>query len=307
MAEEKSTTVEHPLLRRAPVRKPDSWNHWLARWNDSTVTNDELLGLLHGGMSYRGRPAVHVANVCFYLEVADGFEDESNFDGRLGDSSDDWKMLRDLARKAFKVLCHNFFRNTTEWKSNLPSWAGLIANPAVFERVLCFLGRRNSYGRLQNVPDKFAELAVAKEEVETFIPEFCWFVLKNGYSAAVEGVPVKPEYQMFFDARPRILEIMDGARCLHLLLQNETVFAYPALFLDDASMAKLEELAMANRQGEGEKKYGSLQEAIYAGSKAASVFALLEVKHRERERQKKLKRAKELEKEARQLVAAAKA
>jgi len=310
-------TIEHPLLKKEITRIP-SWGAWLEHWNRPEACEAELLGLLHSGFTFFGDyTRVFPANVCFYLEVADGSRNESFFSSRqlYGGEDTRQKMLLRLSRKALKMLCQYFFRRANK-ESEMAPWEDLVVDPAVFEKLLWFF--RPMYFRHESnfppYPSSFTKPNFEDETLRTFLQDFFKFVLtfkslppRGKWHSEKELARDAQAREMFIAAYPRILEIMDEMGSLDLL-SPKVPYQSESITLGAAGMAKLEELAMIKnkRFGNEVERYESLEAAVFDGCQAASVLAILRIRQAEGERQEQIKEAERLRAEAEERLEALK-
>src|SRR3989339_2176971 len=135
MGEERKRTYHN--LTEEVIRPPIwNWHEFLARW-ETTTSHQERMGLLHTGytvpLEKRDWPEPKYDRAdrdVFYLRISDGWEDARLLECR-GDYSvrdyhlgydEKWNLIRKtprelrqiLARKAFDLLCLNFFRRMEE-------------------------------------------------------------------------------------------------------------------------------------------------------------------------------------------------
>lgn len=124
----------HPLIGRE-VRPPRNWTEFLIRW-ESAGTHLEMLGLLHGGFTVSLTERLgegkydYIDRIIFYLSIAHGWSSsvllqcESDLEQRahiLDVDHDRYgnavsrmtlsQLRQQVARKAFDMLCLNFFRD----------------------------------------------------------------------------------------------------------------------------------------------------------------------------------------------------
>ncbi len=129
MPEQKDEMVIHPLLTRE-IRPISNWHEWLTLWQ--TAENVQWMeSLLHVGFDilfesrYGERIYDHVDRCMFYFAMADGWADHyllrlQEDEGKQYPVGQDsaWNIIRktpselrqQLARKAFDMLCMNFFK-----------------------------------------------------------------------------------------------------------------------------------------------------------------------------------------------------
>ncbi|MDD5043156.1 MAG: hypothetical protein PHD51_00605 [Patescibacteria group bacterium] len=287
--EEKEKPV-HPLLKFVP-RVWHSFEEWLKRWEQTTYLAEKL-GLLHGLLVGEGWPIKDRHQlVLFLLEVADGYNNDSNFycreEGLYGYGNGEKNSVnrRAIAEKAFDVLCLNFFKGS-EKNYGEPLWWWMVSDERLFEKVLWFLApdRKNCQylGRLYR-------LNHSQEIFKKFLQDFSWlgweyrqFVQK--YSDRWLLPPEEETEKRMIATRPQFIEILDTLGELHCLNGQE---------LDPASIKKLTELALGRRchlpkiSVEDNDTYRipkSLEEAVLGGSVAAVIIVLYRIRQREKRR-----------------------
>ena len=171
------------------------------------------------------------------------------------------------------MLCEHFFRNTSKERTE-HSWDKLVVEPTVFEKLLWFFTPTKVPLR-ENLPriHWFATPTFEEETLRTFLNNFFWMAL------TFQSLPHDRHYypeererdaqarQMFLEGRPRLLELMDAAGCSGTLLEKDWL-DYEPLPLDDASMAKLEELAMIE-----DWRFGEIREVCVARRSHTRRFA----------------------------------
>ncbi len=102
----------NPLVNEEISVNERGWSEWLASWRSTRLLR-ERLGLLHTIFAVDVDTKEAVERVVFLLEVADGFGDKCNFDSldnRVRDQGVQADLRQDIARKAFKVLAGERFR-----------------------------------------------------------------------------------------------------------------------------------------------------------------------------------------------------
>ncbi len=136
MAEVK--VVAQGLLERK-VRPIQNWHEWLGHWNEA-VSVEEMLGLLHYGFnvslrSYKyGEPEYDgIDRLGTYFLIADGWSDSEQLENHedrdqkyeMGFDKNGYRIMKSVselrqqvARKAFDMLCHNFFKPRSLLESN---------------------------------------------------------------------------------------------------------------------------------------------------------------------------------------------
>lgn len=91
--------IHHPLEIKV-VRKSKTWDQWLEQWY-STQDLSDLISLLHNGFdTVLNEDYQPEQRIIFYLSIAE----DCNFSSRLEESR------KDIAKKAFEMLCLRFFK-----------------------------------------------------------------------------------------------------------------------------------------------------------------------------------------------------
>lgn len=290
----------HPFLAHKEIHRIRDWMEWHFLWKRAD-TASELLGLLHTGFTFKGITEVTEARVSFYLDVANGYRDPQNFQNGLFDMGRPM-MLHELAKKAMRMLCVHFFRNSGE-KYGKISWLEIASDPVVFEKLLCFF-TPTGYKHRSNLPPAEDELhrtnSFEDEILVKFLSDFFWVVFSfEAPESVLEGPAMevgrlnKKTREMFFAARPRVIEIMFHMKCVNSLLHGR--FLRDRIYLDNASMNKLFELATVRSMANGEKPeyYGSVSEAILSGSATAITYFVLHACEHEWKRREEITKAGE--------------
>ncbi len=290
-AEGKPKEYVHPLVRKE-IGSISDWSHWLRRWEE-TSDAEILLGLLHTGFSVRtSYPDEVVARICFYLEIADGHRCESVF--RPEDKSGWWdrelsgrRLL--LAVKAWKMLCGNFFKESSEQGERGATWKTLTLYPVLFEKLIWFFDpRRHEYpGNIPRRNEKH-EGEIVHQFLEEWIA-LCWGWQCGEWRHDEKCQAIK---QIFLSVRLKFIDILEDIGRLNFLL---TVPTQARVEVNQASMRHLRRLAL----GQGyHKQYATIEEAIFDGRQAARVYLLLSTMQAEDERRRKVAGAEELKRKA---------
>lgn len=277
----------HPLLGFTPTDF-NSFEEWLEKWNGTTRLA-ERLGLLHSlieGGWWAKRELVSL-----FLEVADGYDHESNF--VVHKEYDAYnriaKSRKSIAEKAFAVLCLRFFKEGKEYGN--PSWWWMLEDEILFNKVLWFLGRSENQRGLRDCC--FGSTDAGKHQHEVFRVftrkfvrlgwEFRSMSERHWDSSANE--PVK---KRLVAARPQFIDILCALGELNWLDGKE---------LDAASLKKLTQMALEESvslppekvfESGSYRKPRSLEEAILGGSVAARIVFLHRICEKERKRIKAL-------------------
>lgn len=274
----------HPLFSRK-IRNIIDWKEWLDLWQKAN-TFEELYGLIQTGFNCGTYADDSLEDrICFYFDLADGYNNEISAQ-LTGDSRKNQKNIESLAKKAFGVLCDNFFASDNEQRQ--PLWKRFIAKEKIFKKLLWFF-RPTGFGVENNFPS--AIYTSSKKEfgiINEFLANFYTYVLK--YKPEVSFTGVKKELEvtvekMLAEARPFIVAMMEESGHLKILMDKE-------INLDDDSMAQLYRMSMTKHWSFNVARideYSSLEEAIYFGSRPAVYYKIMQIKKEEAERQKKIK------------------
>ncbi len=290
-------TEKHPLLETT-LHTIGNWEDWLKLWNETPYL--ELRhSLLHFGFDVPCEDPV--SRILFYLSIADGwnehpFDKEGRDHGLLHRPTPRMKK-GDLSRKAFEVLCLRRFKKTKEYNEERYNF-GWMCEEQTLVAVLAFFYGIDPYHydreekRLKNLErgDSDKHSAFARDFLIDFI-DWAW---------AYSEYDKKELVAMLTSHRPDFLELLYGMRRLAL-------FTGYGMALDEASIAKLEELAL------GQKLYFQLErthrrpvtieEAVYAGSPAAQLLTLYRVSREERERLEEIQRLESEQRDAERRLA----
>jgi len=314
MPQEKLAAQFHNLFSRK-IRPIHSWHEWLQRWQVA-VTLEEMSGLLHVGLDvpenrYPNETQYsYFDQVTFYLTIADGWADRYPFLVAEGDT--DYIIGRDkygnviqktsselrqqLARKAFDVLCTNFFKleehkerngSVANWIDEIISGQILLSLQEFFRSEKSQLGNRirirnlseraenRSHGE-QQVVDFFIVLAKSVWEwKEEDVPSWRDAAEKNGIARRNDEMRSR-----LLNAKPWLVEILSQVDQLDILEKW-------LLKLDRACLVKLEEIALRgelrrfDHPVSEDRRVASTDEACFLGSKAAWLIKKIELAIRE--------------------------
>lgn len=289
----------HPLVERK-LKGIENWTEWKQLWEAATHA-EQLHGLLHVGFDVDIR-TYHELNerVRFYLAVADGHSAiYSQSLRREDDPTDPHKKERStfgvlnrsdlrqkVARKAFKMLCLNFFR-LPDKDGEVPSWQNAIRDAETLRAILDFFLQEPDFA----VSEK--PLSNIDRDLDSHLTEIiCEKLLRLVKEGWLDGRDRGPETcEHFRRARPQFVEILARLGKLDLLLQKE----YEP---DDACMAMLETIAMNPRFMPIWRAPDSIDVAVAFGSKAAQTLTLLRIKRREIARLEEIENLQEARDEA---------
>ncbi len=298
-------------LENVTVSNPfGSWERWKADWDEEMDRKipkkprmHALLGMLHFIYNVQGgyRPAtLHL------IEVADGFRWGHNLRGgeREGGSiyafdrrecyyrRKDLSEKREIAQKAWRLLGDNFFADTSRRSETIyPSWAGFAMDAEFFKKFIWFFDPSR---QPKNLPcpwrmDRYDELALAF--LREFIPIAWRFETFTTFGPTDED---KALQQLIYGSRPKLMEILAAIQHLDFLFTEGILrkdIDQPKFLIDEASLAKLEELAT----GGGIK---SLAEANWIGSYPARILLAVCAAMTEDARQERIAEARERAEEA---------
>lgn len=310
--ETQQSAVKHPLVGKE-VTHIQSWGQWKERWEKESCT-EILHSLLHFGFGVSADWNEAIERLCLYLEIADNGDERSS----VFSSKDDWQFqtyrafgsevntkagLREvLAKKAFQMLCQNFFKNTekSEYHWKLPSWARIVIVPQVLTKLFWFF-QLDYQGDTLNL-HRITESEHHKQIVRDFVHDFCLFVWECGDSAYHNYQEITEEVRTAFrQARPDIITLLAGLGELDLLLKGDRYEE-----IDKACLKKLKNLAFGyelwlpdvNDFHGNRRKPRTIEEACLGKSQAARVLLVLQTLSAEKKRFDKMRELKEQHREA---------
>lgn len=302
-------TVEllHPLLVRE-IRPPCNWNEWRECWKVSTTTH-QLLGLLHGGFEvgfdryeHGEHEYNHIDRLETYFAIADGWADAYNqlrvqadegksyfvgYDQHGNSKAASMRELRQqLARKAFDMLGHNFFKLQVEdsLRPRRPRdglWGADIVSGRLFEIILNFF-RVDEKGGIRNLSHR-EESAHRMQHVISFLLELIKAIFK-WEEEKIESWTLKPDEvtKRNAETRERIdvaklwaIEVLAELHKLDLLWEIFGVQSWAFVEFDEPCLAKLKEIALRTKLDQyplansDARLATTLKEACYANSKTA--------------------------------------
>jgi hypothetical protein len=335
----KSTATEvpfHTLLTRE-IRPERNWHELMERWQ-AAVTKGDMEGVLHRGFSvsfekghYEEREYDHIDRLIFYFIIADGWNDhyqlylptdkkERYFVGwdPNGNSVNKTQseLRQQLARKAFDVLCLNFFKEVKllgggkygndfnyEWQKTIIS-GKLFPFIRHFFRakkehfgdriIICNLSRQNDK-RSHNEEHAVNFLLNLTEFI------FGWEETEITSWSNNKDVIKKHNCKMrsILDAsKPWMIEILTNLDRLDVL-QKKWVLKF-----DKACLAKLKEIALHSSFSQHQdpvredRPASTIDEACYLGSKAAWLLKKHELIIREHKRFEAISKEKRKKAEA---------
>lgn len=277
MSEE--TQPRNPLLDWAEVQHIADWKHWRELW-DSTFLTEFRHSLLHFGFEVPANTQKErLERICFYLATADNHAESKNLETPVEKQSGipirsafnnyrttlgyvchpPSELRQKIARKAFEVLCLNFFRdqrNPNACDLRQPAWTEDVFQGEVFSALLWFL-RTDEYGSLINADWRHNDNHL--KTFRDFALKFC-----------------KVAWEYRDTARPQLVQILVALDKIEvLLIEND----YP---MNKPDLLMLKKLAMSRSlhipNGHGESDYRKpkyLVEAVAGQSPIARVFDTL--------------------------------
>lgn len=274
------TTDSPHILLNSELHLISSPVEWFERWKQSSYV-EEKLGLLHslidadwwGEAPCYGRTTwreVEADLVILLLEIADGFFSNYAFATKKPNpiSASNYK---EIAQKAFAVLCLRVFRGKASGKTG-PYWWWLLDNERALKKLLWFFRRKyipieGDFYNLQCVKKPANHF---QEIFKKFLEEFAKLGWESGFflnptaNDRIKGV------------RPQLIEILDALGKLSWLNQQK---------LDQSSISKLEELAFSPEQSLPTafheslawvmRKPQTLEEAVWIGSESSEAAQVL--------------------------------
>lgn len=289
----------HPLMKWRP-ECIGSVRQWLEEWNQATLA-ERMRELLFVGFNVSSRSTEEQVNrLKHYLAVAEDHTgnawifsvapiDDHEYHCNTVFGRKKMHELRPIiAQKAFEMLCLKFFKNESQSEHDRPSWIFLMSREEVLKSILYFfrLESRNSRSFVNLSHSMHWKNDHRTQIAVDFLCEFissAWPVDES--HARVSEWWDSNSLDMFRNYYPNFVDILHGLGRLRLLLERYAN-------VDKTSLARLKELALAGGE------YKTIEEAIFNGSQAATVFHLLEVIKKEGRRQEEIQQAKQLATEA---------
>ncbi len=302
-------TDNHPLIGR-DVRPPRNWNEWLERWH-AAGTYNEMLGLLHTGFNISfGRYSLeeteytHIDQLLFYFGLAEGWkhglyspmDNQEMFlvgynarGGEIKKSSSD--LRQDLAKKAFEMLCLNFFaanfRDENREKWLLAMYWRDVFSDKLFPTILRFFRADPLDSSIDNLSKSWEKPSNNEKQAIAFLLDLMCYMWEweetetDSYFEGERKEEMKKE-------NARIRNHVENGKLLMMdilvFLDRLDLLDKHMLDLSDACLAKLTEIAMrAEIQnhfllGNKAKPVENLQEACYVGSSVAKFLLIREVR-----------------------------
>jgi hypothetical protein len=295
---------EHSLLLRE-IRPIRNWHEWLVLWK-ATENLEWMESLLHVGFSVSLERAENrepeydeTDRVSFYLTVADNWNDHFHFESfedrgkmyRVADDSDGNSVRKvpadlrqQLARKAFYMLCQNFFKIILKGEGRYvdrcnEGWQRLVLSPKLFPVIQNFFrSEKKRFGSGQgicNLPYRDNQSSHGEQQVVTFLlnlAKFLWGLKPDTcyYGSDKEEAEKKLAETLarVSEAKPWMIEVLVELDELDMLREW-------LLELDKACFAKLRDIALRSELVKRkhwvkeDRRVSTLDEACFAGSKAA--------------------------------------
>jgi hypothetical protein len=322
--EEVSVAPQTLLTREIlPIK---NWHEWLARWEDAKDFQ-WMESLLHVGFTiplekraYGEKEYDEVDRNRFYLSIADGWADarllELPTDGDkryLIGYNPSWNRIektlpeirQQLAQKAFKMLCLNFFKvgltaggdHGDEFNQ---IWQRSIVSERLFPSIQHFFRVVNNGSSIPNLSSWRKEELHAQEEAVAFLVKLAKFMWGWREPTACHYDSDKEQaMQRFASMRARIDVAKPWMIEVLVSLKYFEVVRARILQLDQACLAKLREIALRNELRRyihpvaKDRLVATVDEACFAGSEAAWLIKEHELMIRENNRLKAIREAEE--------------
>lgn len=306
------------------VRPVLNWNEWLECW-ESAKTLSEMAGLIHTGFDvpldhavrYGERKYTYNDRVAFYFAIADGWADRYLLQTREQKEKtyyigydrhglnrvyiSESEARHELARKAFFLLCTNFFKLElrTEYKQTREEaeydWMERFAARELFPLFFSFFRlEKGQFGGIvhRNLPRRADDEKARNEEKYAHdfflrLAKFLWSWRGRRIESYWDAAQKKEAEEMnaalmerISAARPQMIEILFG-------VGKPEVLREWLLSFDKACLKKLEEIALRSELVSHEhpvrqsRKVATIDEACFAGSKAAWLLKEYELRKTE--------------------------
>ena len=335
MSTKKKAKATHPLLTKEIATIPN-WNQWLIFWQ-SADNLQWMESLLHCGFGvsfdqyvYGEKKCDNVDRVMFYLAVADGWDDcydslqlpeDRGKEYCVGFTANGTSIRKSpgqlrgqLARKAFDMLCLNFFRVELRGGGRDgfdfgPVWLKTITSERLFPVIQDFFrgeeARHRNQVRVRNLSgreERSHNEALAVAFLLNLV-RFVWGWRKpTSWAKPDEDTErLNTEVRSRLDAsKPWLVEVLVALGRLDVLRDW-------ILELDKDCIAKLTEIALSSRFSRHKLvtkdcPVTTLDEACYIDSTAAWFLKEYELKMREHARFEEIRRAEEeMEKASRRI------
>lgn len=327
----KEEVVIKPLIK-VKIRPIHNWYEWLELWQ--LATNHECLewleSLLHTGFNgnvsfdkadYYEKPYDHIDRLIAYFTIADGWPKHYQFENSDGNDNSYFtgydksgnsvrkstsELRQQVARKAFDMLCLNFFKEEEyryeESESNF--WWKVVLSEKLFPVIQNFFkiekGRYNDRIEIRNLYHQTDKLSHNEQLAVDFLLKLAniiwgWKELeteswwKEDRKKAIEKYNM--EKRTYMDAaKPWMIEILVQLDKLDIL--RKWMFK-----LDQPCLDKLREIALRSELDDfahhvaKDRPVKTLEEACLAGSRAAWFLKEYELKKKELTRLKTVRDA----------------
>lgn len=302
------------------VRPIHNWCEWLKRWQVAE-SFEEMIGLLHAGFNvslgryqYRETEYDNIDRLIFYFTMADGWDDhyllkipedgekeyEVRWDrNRNRERKTPSELRQHVARKAFDMLCLNFFKvdlldDDRKFKY---IWEKDITSERLFPIIQNFFrAEERRFGDrilIRNLSYRDERPHSEQQAVDFLLhlAKFIWgwkerevFSFGRPREEKEEAEKKIRETRIRIDAsKPWMVEVLSGLGKLGLLREW-------MLDLDEICLAKIKEIALRNeltsyQHPVNESRYvGTIEEACFLGSSAAWFLKEYELKKAEHAR-----------------------
>lgn len=326
----------HPLLVRE-IRPPRNWFEWRQCWEASTTTH-QLAGLLHGGFNvgfgryeYGEQEYNYIDRLETYFAVADGWaegyyqlqseEDEDKdkeyfvgYDKHGNPQQNElWELRQQLARKAFDMLTHNFFKPEVEdahraRRRGESFWGREILSGRLLPIILDFFRiEMGSGGSIRNLSGR-EEPPRDQQHAVGFLLELIKVIFR-WEEKKIESWTPKPDEvaKRNVETRERVesakLWAIEVLACLYKLDLLWDIYGVQSsawgkfVELEEPCVAKLREIALRTKLDEcftrvsKTRPVDTLEEACYAGSRVAWFLKKYELAKAEHERLSAIQKA----------------
>ncbi|MCX6786572.1 MAG: hypothetical protein NTU85_02000 [Candidatus Kaiserbacteria bacterium] len=334
--------VIHTLLTRE-IRPIRNWYEWLLLWA-KTETIEEMLGLLHVGFNVsleKETPGEleydEVDRIIFYFTMADGWADgpslrlpnDGNKEYRTGFDLNGWvikkrpfELRQQLAKKAFDMLCMNFFK--TELRDDRAGsspefqteWEKIVTSKRLFPIIQKFFEVKdlpvNGMVKIRNFSERNEKRSHNEQLVVKFLlnlTEFVWewkedeipWFTPDKEKERVENQNVEMHSRLN-SSKPWMTEVLIG-------LDEIDTLARWMIKIDENCLSKLRVIAFSTELRKFKKhpvkrdrRVATLEEACFAGTPAAIFLKTRELVMREHTRLTKILKAEQvLEKASRKV------
>lgn len=319
----KATPPVHPLFTRE-IRPLRNWHEWLSRWDAAVSMEEMLGLLHVGfavslGRREHGEKEYHcIDRLIFYFSIADGWEDHALLKppGENHWNFPDYNSLYErgllpsqlrqkIARKAFDTLCLAFFKEVfsedrysgDDFKDG---WKKTIVSERLFPVIQnFFMAKKGLYGNSVVIRNLSRWQWEGRSHNERLAARFLLALARSIWDW---GEPHEPYYssdeqeekfrkesaarRSRIDAsKPWLVEVLSCLDKLDLLSKREWLIE-----LDKPCLAKLKEIALrkellgARHHVVESRLVATVDEALYAGSKAAMLLKEYEIVHAEHKR-----------------------